>query len=73
MINISKNYLLILVLISIMSIVFGIISIITIDEKFDGILIDSEGSILDFGEYLDSESGKDYLINYKKMLLMLSL
>jgi len=62
--DIPKNYLLILVLISIISIAFGIISIITIDEKFDGVIVDSEGTILDFGEYLDDKSGKDYFINY---------
>jgi len=62
--DIPKNYLLVLILISIISIIFGIITIITIDEKFDGVILDSDGTVLDLGEYLNGKSGADYFINY---------
>ena len=61
--NIPRHYLLILILISIISIAFGIITVMKVDKIFDGIIMDNNGTVLDVEEYLLTEDGSTNINN----------
>lgn len=62
--QITNNYILVILFICILSIALGIITIMNIDKLFDGLILDSGNNILDFERYLDSAYGKVDFINY---------
>ena len=62
--EISKNYFLFVLFICILSIGLGILTIMNVDKKFDGLIIDRDGGPLDIQKYFNTKVGKSYLSMY---------
>lgn len=62
--EITNNYLLFVLFICISSITLGIITIMNIDNKFDGLIINNDGGPLDIEKYFNTKIGQLYLSAY---------
>lgn len=62
--DIPRSFLLALVLLSIVSICMGVLTVTDVVSRFDGLVVASDGSVLDIGDYLKSEEGKNYMVDY---------
>ena len=62
--TITKKYYVLLIFISIIGIIFGMSSIMDIDEKFNGLIINKNGNILDIESYFNTQDGKAFMIDY---------
>ena len=67
--EIPKVFLYLLVIVTCLSICAGMITIITVDDKFNGVFLDSYGKTLDMVSFLkEGNEGYDLFINFLRGL-----
>ena len=62
--DIPREFLIWLVMFSIISIVLGVITIHGIEKRFDGLIVSEGNNVLDVPGYLNSDDGRDYMATY---------
>lgn len=60
----ERNYLFLLLFMCLISIALGIIRLMNLDNWFNGLILTTDGQILDPEKYFDSDEGKEYMTKY---------